>query len=116
MSDANSIGKYLESVLKAKHKNTVNYSELTNKFNLPEFDGIWPAHPLCQIFEVIDQQDAIAQRPFRTSVVIGKNTNMPGPGFFEALHRLKRIPTPSKKEMREALWIKELNAAYAYPW
>ncbi len=114
MSDANNIGKYLESVLKAK--STVTYSSITNKFSLPEFNGVWVAHPLCQIFEVIDQQDAIAKRPFRTSVVISKNNNTPGTGFFEALQRLKQIPTPSNKEMREALWIKELNSAYSYPW
>jgi hypothetical protein len=112
----NLVGSYLESRLKSRPHKPATYSEIATNFGLPNFDGAWAAHPLSAIFEVLDQQDANANRPFRTSVVIGINSNAPGPGLYEALERLKSIPDPKTKTAREQLWISELNAAYIYPW
>ena len=112
--DPNLVGAFLVGIL--KRKQTTNYSAVAAQFGLPEFDGAWGAHPLSEIFEVLDQQDANANRPFRTSVVITVSNNSPGKGLFEALSRLKGIPDPNTPRARERLWLDELNAAYAYPW
>jgi hypothetical protein len=114
--DPNLVGTYLEAKLKARPQQTSNYTDVASRFGLPEFDGAWNAHPLSQIFEVLDQQDANANRPFRTSVVVGVSGNSPGSGLFEALERLKGIADPVTEIAREQLWITELNAAYGYPW
>ncbi|MDD2609401.1 MAG: hypothetical protein PHX60_06840 [Giesbergeria sp.] len=112
----NLVGSYLESKLKSRPYKTVTYGEISAKFGLPNFNGAWAAHPLSQIFEVLDQQDANANRPFRTSVVIAIHNNAPGPGLYEALERLKFIPDPKTKIAREQLWLSELKAAYIYSW
>lgn len=110
----NAIGSYLESV--AKKGGLTSYGELVREFDLPQLDGAWTAHPLAQIFEVIDQQDVTAKRPFRTSVVVVQSSNMPGAGFFEALERLKGIPDSGSPNVRLAVWTSEVNAAHAYAW
>jgi hypothetical protein len=114
--DPNLIGTYLEAALKSKRPRPTYYKDVASHFGLPEFDGAFHAHPLSQIFEVLDQQDAIANRPFRTSVVVAVTTNRPGQGFYEALERLKGKPDPKTDDAREQLWLSELNDAYRYPW
>ena len=110
----NAVGAALEST--AKNSGLTNYSIIARQFNLPSMDGAWSAHPLSQIFEVLDQQDAAANRPFRTSVVVAIDTNRPGAGLFEALERLKGIADPGTPAARDAVWAAELQAAHAHPW
>lgn len=110
----NAIGAVLEAT--AKDHRVMNYGRLAEQFNLPPLDGAWSAHPLSSIFEVLDQEDAAANRPFRTSVVVAVETNTPGSGYFEALERLKNILDPGTPAARDALWADELQAAYNYPW
>lgn len=112
--DPASIGAYLELV--ASRRTVVTYNEVVTKFGLPPLDGAWAAHPLSQLFELLDQQDAIANRPFRTSVVVSKKENAPGPGYYEALCRLKGIADPKNNESRLTIWTQELKDAYKYPW
>lgn len=109
------IGPHLETV--ARLRSLITYQELINAFPalLPPLDGAWPAHPLAQIFETLDQEDALNNRPFRTSVVVTQATGEPGNGYFEALQRLKGINCLNAAA-RQAAWIAELNAAHAYPW
>jgi hypothetical protein len=113
-ANPNLIGAYLES--QAKLRQIVNYGQLVSRFGLPPLDGAWAAHPLAAIFEVIDQQDAITNRPFRTALVVGVASGFPGGGFFEALERLKGVQDPRTQAAREALWVSELNATHNYPW
>ena len=114
--DPNLVGSHLENILKQRPQTTTHYGSVAQAFGLPDFDGAWASHPLSEIFEVIDQQDAVANRPFRTSVVILKNQNCPGPGFFEAMRRLKGAQDPVTENARERMWLSELTDAYAYPW
>lgn len=107
------IGKYLEQI--ALNKTIIHYGELASEFGLPLVTDAWLAHPLSQIFGVLDQEDANAGRPFRTSVVVSKNKTIPGNGFFEMLESLKDIKCRSPKQ-RDEEWMKELHAAYNYPW
>ena len=108
------ISQYLIQVL--QKKGITYYGDLITHFGLSELNGIWRSHPLCQIFADLDHEDAQANRPFRTSVVIGRQTNMPGDGFFETLQQLKQINDPVNTEARVAVWLKELKEAHQYPW
>ncbi|MBL7189357.1 MAG: hypothetical protein ISS70_23760 [Phycisphaerae bacterium] len=110
----NVVGEQLESV--AKRGAQIYYSQLVEQFGLPPLDGAWSSHPLAEIFEVLDQQDATANRPFRTSVVVAVETNRPGNGLYEALERLKGVPDPGTPSAREAIWIREMQAAHDYNW
>lgn len=112
--DPELVGKFLEDILRRKKYTT--YGGVVENFNLPALNGAWSSHPLCNIFEFLDQQDATAKRPFRTSAVISEANNLPGAGFFEALARLKGIRTPRNENERMEIWIKELRAAQAYHW
>lgn len=112
--DPEFVGEFLESILKKRGSTT--YRDVTNHFGLPEFDGAWRNHPLCNIFEYLDKQDSQANRPFRTSAVISIANNRPGAGFFEALVRLRGIPAPRNDNERMEIWIEELHAAQAYQW
>jgi hypothetical protein len=84
----------------------IYYSELAQRAGLPPMDGAWLAHPLCSIFAQLDQQDYPA--PLRTSLVIGKETGQPGPGYFETLERLRGKQI--LKSEREAVWISQYQA------
>lgn len=110
----NAIGALLESV--AKGKGQIHYSRIVEQFGLPSLDGAWNSHPLSQIFEVLDRQDAAAGRPFRTSVVVSIDSNRPGNGFYEALQRLKNIPDPRTPAARDIVWAREMQAAHSYNW
>jgi hypothetical protein len=112
--DPTVIGVLLESI--AKRKGQIHYSDIVEQFGLPPLDGAWNSHPLSQIFEVLDQEDASANRPFRTSVVVAIESNRPGNGFYEALHRLKNIPDPRTPNARDAIWAREMQAAHSYKW
>ncbi|WP_295539884.1 hypothetical protein [uncultured Thiohalocapsa sp.] len=112
--DPNAVGRFLETCLKARR--TAYYAEVVKRFGLPALDGAWASHPLSEIFDVLDREDAAAPRPYRTAVVIAQDTNRPGNGFFEALQRYKNIPDPGTLEGRDSVWIAELNAAYDFLW
>ena len=71
----------------------MKYGEITTLFGPPALDGAWNGHPLSGTFEVLDQQDANANRPFRTFIVISVDKNVPCMGFYEALERLKGTPS-----------------------
>ena len=107
------VGQYLEQL--ATNSQTINYHELVGHFALPPLDGAWSSHPLSEIFDVLDQQDANQNRPFRTSVVITVEGNMPGNGFFETLATLKNIQATNDNQ-RMTVFTAELNGAFAYTW
>ena len=114
--DLASISLHLENI--AMNHRVVNYTEIVIQFVLPSLDGAWAAHPLSHIFEILDTEDAIANRPFRTSVVITARGNGPGAGYFEALERLKKIPDPGEcnSDGRLALWLQQLRETHGCHW
>jgi hypothetical protein len=111
--DLDKLAKFLED--RAKRRRTVYYSELVEQFGLPPLDGAWLGHPLQRAFGALDAEDAEARRPFRTSLVISKENNMPGDGYFKSLAELKGIHTKSEKQRLEA-FSKELTAAMNHKW
>jgi len=109
------IALFLEDL--ARRKGTTTYGELARRFGFPPMEGTWAAHPLSQAFEHLDRQDAAASRPLRTSVVIRKDRNLPGDGYFESLARIKTNGIPAKTDKaKEKAWLDELNAVYAFQW
>ena len=111
--DLDKLARFLED--KARRKRTIYYSELVTQFGLPPLDGAWVGHPLERAFDALDREDAKAQRPFRTSMVISKEKNMPGDGYFKALFEFKGISAKSEKQRVEA-FSRELSAAMSYKW
>jgi hypothetical protein len=111
--DLDKLARFLED--KARRKRTIYYSELVTQFGLPPLDGAWLGHPLERAFDALDREDAMAQRPFRTSMVISKEKNMPGDGYFKSLFELKGIHAKSEKQRVEA-FSRELSAAMSYKW
>jgi hypothetical protein len=107
------LARYLED--RAKRKRTVYYSELVAHFGLPSLNGTWVGHPLRRAFEALDREDAEADRPFRTSMVISKEKNIPGDGYFKALADLKGIHTKSEEQRLEA-FSRELSSAMNHRW
>jgi hypothetical protein len=107
------VGLFLEE--KARNRRTVYYSDIVAHFGLPPMDGLWASHPLSRIFEFLDREDAMSNRPFRSAVVISKKRDMPGNGFFEALERFRGIQTSNEQQRLEA-FRNERDATFGYPW
>lgn len=96
----------------ARKRGLITYGVLVNELGLPPMDGAWAAHPLSRIFEALDQEDATAQRPFRTTVVVKSGDRTPGGGYYEALERLKGIQARNALRKLE-VFMHELQALYA---
>jgi hypothetical protein len=91
------IASFLED--SAKTRTPIFYSDLSRKFGLPPVTDAWTSHPLRAIFGELDLEDQEQNRPFRTALVIAKETSIPGNGFFTAHHDLRGISVP-KNEMK----------------
>jgi hypothetical protein len=98
--DLDKLAKFLED--KARRRRTIYYSELVEQFGLPPLEGAWIGHPLERAFDALDREDASANRPFRTSIVIAKDKNMPGDGYFKSLSELKGITAKSENQRLQA--------------
>lgn len=96
----------------ARKRGLITYGVLVNELGLPPMDGAWAAHPLSRIFEALDQEDATAQRPFRTTVVVKSGDRTPGGGYYEALERLKGIKALNAMSKLE-VFMRELQAIYS---
>ena len=107
------LATYLEDLARTGKPTT--YESIAARFGLPPLDGVWNAHPLSRAFDTLDREDAEARRPYRTSLVISKTRNMPGPGYFASLAALKGV-RPNKKKDEAAIFLEELKAATEYPW
>ena len=111
--DFTKLAARLETV--ATKGRTIYYSDLVAEFGLPPLDGAWTSHPLSAAFDRLDREDAEANRPFRTSVVIAKDLNRPGDGFFKSLFELKHVSAKSENQKME-VFAREFQAASQYPW
>ena len=78
------VGKYLEVRARTLGRDApIYYGALANHFSLPEVIKDWSKHPLCKMFEQLDEEDAAAGRPFRTVLVISEKQMIPGSSFFK---------------------------------
>ncbi len=99
------VGRFLEQ--KAKLGNPIAYKDVVDAFpgRLPNFSGSWQGHPLSSIFGELDEQDHAANRPWRTALVVSRETGRPGQGFFDTIARLRGIDIA--QEDRERIWLTE---------
>jgi hypothetical protein len=70
--------------------------------------GAFSAHSFSDMFGQFDRDDEANQRPYRTSLVISKEANMPGQGFFKTLSNLRGIDLPKSDEEKYKVWLKEV--------
>lgn len=106
--DSEQVGRFLEQ--KAEDSEPIHYQDVVNAFDLPRLSGSWHNHPLCSIFGTLDKEDHAAKRPWRTALVISKELNRPGKGFFEAVAELRGIAI----EDEDATWVEEFNRLIRY--
>lgn len=107
------VGNYLIEIARARK--LVDYQTICAAFNFSMELTPWQEHPLCEILDSIDQDDANHNRPFRTALVISKKTKMPGNGFYDALERYKGIESRNEMSKLEN-WSQQVEATYQYPW
>jgi hypothetical protein len=115
-TSSDQIGRYLEGRAQANGENgIVFYGDLAAHFGLPEIDDRWHQHPLCKIFDTLDQEDSDKHRPFRTALVVSKEKNIPGQGFFNTVILLRK-PTPHLRTEIERMkfFIDELGSPASY--
>jgi hypothetical protein len=91
------------------------YNKLTAMFGLPDVDERWQQHPLCKIFDLLDHEDARERRPFRTALVISRDKNRPGQGFFNTVKTLRPGSPRLETEMEKRVFFTdELQALAGY--
>ncbi len=101
------VGRFLEEA--AKLGEPITYGDVVAHFpDLPPLTEYWLSHPLCNIFGELDGEDHDNSRPFRTAIVIARERNKPGPGFFTTISRLRGIKL--REQDYDALWLSELGA------
>ena len=104
----NQLGEFLEN--RAKRCEPIFYNELAMIFGLPPVTEAWSSHPLCELFDTLDVADQQAGSPFRTALVVGKQTSIPGDGFFKTLNRLRNTPYPIRDELKKMeIWKGEFD-------
>jgi hypothetical protein len=106
------LANYLQG--KATAGRPVHYIDVTEHFHLPRPDVTWRRHILCGMFAQLDQEDANANRPFRTAIVTRKDTNVPGKGFFVSLFNLRQIPIPETLPTKKGVHQNEMDALVQY--
>jgi hypothetical protein len=111
VTTAAEIGKFLEE--QARKGEPITYGQVLDEFpDLPEMNGAWLSHPLCEMFGQLDALDHANGRPFRTALVYARDLSLPGQGFFDTLsgYRKKKI---SKNQQLE-VWVAEVDAVKAH--
>ena len=110
------VGSFLEERARRLGGNaSICYGELAAQLSLPAVTDAWFTHPLCNIFEQMDVEDAKLGRPLRTVLVFSRERNMPGEGFFKTylqLHPHVRPPKTGPEKMK--LYIDELNRVLSH--
>jgi hypothetical protein len=101
------IAAFLEE--RARAAAPIFYNELAKEFALPPVAEYWTAHPLSEIFGRLDHEDHENHRPFRTALVIAKETSIPGIGFFKTLQELRGMRIPKDELKRMVLWKQEFD-------
>jgi len=101
-------------VEQARANKPVTYSQLCHHFGIPAPQGDFANHPLRDIFDTIDQEDARQNRPFLTTLVYAANLNMPGQGYFGAQANYAGKNVPNNNEGKLKFWAEELAALDRY--
>ncbi len=94
----------------AKAKGTINYSEIAPLAQL-DMSRELDRQRIGSILDDISRAEHLAGRPLLSAVVIRRDTNNPGTGFFELARELGLL---SANEERDEYWVKELNRVHQH--
>ena len=108
----NRIGAFLEQ--RAREATPIFYNDLARGLGLPPVTDAWLSHPLCEIFDALDVDDHAHGRPFRTAMVVNRETSIPGEGFFKTVQSLRKITAPRDPMKRIEFWKKEFDELVAF--
>ena len=107
MTTTRDLAEFLEE--QARQSEPITYSDVIVNFpDLPPLTEAWLSHPLCSIFGELDREDFTNNRPFRTALVFGKESGLPGNGFFQMLERYRGRKL--RKDEHLTVWLAELDA------
>jgi hypothetical protein len=99
---------FLESI--AKRRTLITYQELANALQ------ILPPHSIHRVTEALErlmEEDAAADRPFISALVISKaRGSLPAPGFFDCAQRLGRFAGAPDGQDARTFHAAELNAVF----
>ena len=93
----------------ARQKSLTNYDEIGKLVGLnmaSEYDRI----RIAQILDKINQLEVACGRPMITALVILKNKNMPGKGFFDCATKLGKYDGADD----DLFWSTEVARVYSY--
>lgn len=114
-SQLQAIGQFLiERAQLGPQDGPIIYRDLARQFGYSPPGKNWSAHPFCQIFAALDQEDTDCQRPFRTVLVVSQSKGMPGPGFFKTVKQFRNISVPYEEDARREFFRQELECLYQY--
>ncbi|MGC6518368.1 MAG: hypothetical protein ACON49_10140 [Candidatus Puniceispirillaceae bacterium] len=87
----------------------ITYHELALSAGIPAPHRI---HKLTLFLEALIKEDITAKQPVRAALVVSKVTNIPAPGFFDALSGGHPLPDKlSRKSHHQALLV-AINPAF----
>ncbi|MCH8556015.1 MAG: hypothetical protein LAT76_12715 [Schleiferiaceae bacterium] len=101
----------------ARKQEIMSYKDLVVKGNLPYDLGNMAhrqelGHDLGEISAHCHYQGA----PLISALVIDKQKNQPGLGFFRLAEKLGKYNGSTNKNKQEEYWIKELKEVFSYKW
>lgn len=68
---------------------------------------------LAEALGEVQKLDHLAGRPLRSSLVVGKNTGIPGPGYFVMAHQFHKFGNTAVEEF--AFWLQQMDSLGVAP-
>ena len=112
------LSKYLRDLAAADK--VAYYTEVYERFCIPFSEQRKDSNPIPLLLAQITNDDKLAKRPFRTSVVVSKEKDkdrsklIPNDAYFKALCAYRMIPLPATKQEKRELHQNELAALKRY--
>ncbi len=111
MDDSDAIARFLEQRARLpRGQAPIFYNDLATEFGFPNVDDRWYAHPFCNIFGALDEDDQAHNRPFRTALVVSRERGVPGEGFFKMIQQLRGLRRPIAGDFEQMrVWREEFD-------
>jgi len=98
-----------ELIRVARAGKTIYYSDLANILGLPT-SGDQMRHEVSHLLgEISEDEVTLHKRPMLSAVVVSRENNRPGSGFYELARQLKKL---TAGEAEEDFWVQEVNRVY----
>ncbi len=100
---------YYKLIKIAEKGETINYGKIGDMMSLPQ--GQYMGQQVGIICDEINNDEHINGRPMLSAVVIRKDWEMPGDGFFECAKSLRKFDGNTEREKR-IFWQNEIKKVY----